>query len=845
MKKLLLSLFVLFIFASLNSRAQLSITQADQPYTVSFDATVAGVNSGSFNGGGFSMPLGPGQLNANAWAVYGTSEGDKDFGDNATSGVFARGISGGGVANYGIYAFNVETGNRALGIQSGDDDFTPGGVAIMFTNNSGISTVGISIAHDIWIYNDQNSSIEIKGQFSLNPQWGWVDIDELSVTTQPDADPVPAWEKTTVSITRNLNFTNGNTMYFRWYIEEVSGSGERDEIAIDNFTVLLHEQFPCIPLVLTNFPNNTFTETFEEDSDYLHCWTQEYVSANNDWTNETGAGAGSITTAYDGDRNARFTATMGGPQVTKLISPVFDLSGVTNPIVRFWYGQEANGGNQNELKVYYRVSEVAPWVEIEHYTENIEEWTIVPHLDLPNPTSTYQVAFEGIDNNGRPNVLDNVSILSMNDLPYITDIDFNNDVQDIQVCLGTEDVNIPISLLPQEIIIMDSHDIETSVEVDWTIPGYNGNMAGTYTANGTFALPPNVEQSSPTTSLTVSTDVNVIDLPVVICPEDWLLNEPGNNTLTGSNPAGGNYFYDGNIITGFDAEDYSNGDYTISYIYTDPSTTCTNSCDFTITVQLPAEIEDIDIYDDVQDVYVCIGTSQSEATQALTQTLTISDSNGGEYVVDISWDFTAYNGYNAGTYNAIGTFVLPDGVNQSDPITPLVVYAAVTVADDPVVTCPEDMLVLITDDSFTLEGAEPEGGEYLINGNPFWLFNPSIQGFGDHTVSYNYTDPVTGCSNSCEYTISVVLEINIEENFIEKFTIYPNPNKGKFTINTHGFDNIQSIEIFDLQGKLIFNKTNINNNTSSIEINTDLSEGVYFIRLNSQSSSAVQKIIIK
>ncbi len=845
MKKTIISLAVVLLTASTMLNAQFSINQPDEVHTITFDATVTGVNSGSFNGSGFTLPLGPGQLNANAWAVYGTSEGDKDFEEIATSGVFARGVSDGGVTNPGIYAFNVEPGNRALGIQADDDSFTPGGIALKFTNNTGINTVGISIAYDVWVRNDQNSSIAVKGQFSINPQWGWVDIGELYVATPAVADPTPEWVKTTVIVTRNLNFNNGSTMFFRWYLEDVSGTGDRDEIAIDNFSIVLHEQFPCLPLQLTSFPNITFTETYEEDSGYLHCWTQEYVSASNDWSFATGAGAGLVTTAYNGSRNARFTSTPGGPQITKLISPVFNLTDVVNPVVRFWYAQEANGGNQNELKVYYRVSDVAPWVELAHYTDNINEWTIVPYLELPNATQTYQVAFEGIDNNGRPNVLDNVSILSMNDLPYITDIDVNNDVQNVQVCLGTEDINIPLSMLAQEIVIMDSHGTETSVDVQWSIDGYNGNLTGTYAAIGTFNLPPSVEQSSPETSLMVHADVQVIDLPLVTCPADMVLTEPGNNTLTGGNPAGGNFFYDGNIITSFDAGDYSNGEYIITYIYTNPTTTCTNSCEFTITVQLPAEIDEIDVYDDVQDVYVCIGTSQSQAIQALTQTMTISDSNGGEYVVSISWNITAYNGYNTGNYNAIGTFALPAGVNQTDPVTPLVVYATVTVANPPVVTCPNDMVVLITDEAFVLEGATPGGGDYLINGNPFWMFNPSIQGLGEHVVTYNYTDPATSCENSCTYNINVVLEVGISSNINNSFSVFPNPSNGTFTINIPKNSNIKNIEIFDNTGRLVFIKDNVNSEINKINLNPDLDKGVYYIRINSNTNGTIQQIVIK
>ena len=62
----------------------------------------------------------------------------------------------------------------------------------------------------------------------------------------------------------------------------------------------------------------------------------------------TGHGGGSITDAHGGVLNARFT-DIGDGDITKLVSPVFDLTGVTNPQVEFWYGQEAWESDQNDL----------------------------------------------------------------------------------------------------------------------------------------------------------------------------------------------------------------------------------------------------------------------------------------------------------------------------------------------------------------------------------------------------------------------------------------------------------------------------------------------------------------
>ncbi|MBE0663680.1 MAG: trypsin-like serine protease [Bacteroidales bacterium] len=154
-----------------------------------------------------------------------------------------------------------------------------------------------------------------------------------------------------------------------------------------------------------------FTETFEDSSGTRNCWTQITETGNKRWSFASGAGGGQILTAHNGDKNARFTSTSGGPWITKLVSPVLNFNNYENIILSFWYGQESWSGDQNELILYYRSDPSDPWVQIgDAFIGNIAQWTLVENIILPNPSSTYQIAFEGIDLWGRANVLDDVQI---------------------------------------------------------------------------------------------------------------------------------------------------------------------------------------------------------------------------------------------------------------------------------------------------------------------------------------------------------------------------------------------------------------------------------------------------
>lgn len=158
---------------------------------------------------------------------------------------------------------------------------------------------------------------------------------------------------------------------------------------------------------LNTFP---FLETFENSSSSRTCWSQIYEAGTANWIFSNGSSGGVINTAQSGSLNAQFVSMNGANSpITKLVSPTFDFSSLTTPELKFYYAQENWGGDQNTLKVYYRISPTDSWVELANDTTNVASWTLQT-LILPNPSSTYQIAFEGINNWGYANVIDQVQI---------------------------------------------------------------------------------------------------------------------------------------------------------------------------------------------------------------------------------------------------------------------------------------------------------------------------------------------------------------------------------------------------------------------------------------------------
>ncbi len=224
---------------TLNAPVGWQIYSTNTTNTITFDTTVDGVNEGTYQAAGLSPTLTNGELDSDAWAITGFSDGAIAFGGTSTDGLdYDRGTATGGVTIGGVYAFETATNNFALGIQPANGDFVPGSATLRFQNQTGTALTSLSIGYKVYVYNDQAASSSFNFSHSADNST-YTSVSGLNATSPATADASPTWKSyyRVVTLT-GLNVANNNYYYFRWTGATVSGSTDFDEFGLDDIVMV-------------------------------------------------------------------------------------------------------------------------------------------------------------------------------------------------------------------------------------------------------------------------------------------------------------------------------------------------------------------------------------------------------------------------------------------------------------------------------------------------------------------------------------------------------------------------------------------------------------------------------
>nr|WP_321226793.1 Calx-beta domain-containing protein [uncultured Psychroserpens sp.] len=212
------------------------ITAENTAFVIDFDTTVTEVNNGAFDASGFTPSPTSGQLDSDAWAATGMSDGSLNFGDTQTSGDYANGTSIGNETGGGFYAFNTVIGNSTLGFQATGSDFTPGTITLRAQNQTGTTVTVADLAYLIYVNNNEGRSTTLDFSYSTDDS-SYSDIAALDYSSDTSADG-SGWVSSSKSTNiTGLSIADGEYLYLRWSSADSGGSGSRDEFALDDISL--------------------------------------------------------------------------------------------------------------------------------------------------------------------------------------------------------------------------------------------------------------------------------------------------------------------------------------------------------------------------------------------------------------------------------------------------------------------------------------------------------------------------------------------------------------------------------------------------------------------------------
>lgn len=221
------------------AEAQLLVSQTGTAYVITFDSTVSGVNTGQYAGSGFQASPTSGQLDSDAFAVTGWSDGNLAFGGSQTGGDYARGAVTAAQTTGGMYAFG--TTDRKLMIQQGGSDWAPGTLTLRIRNTTGSAVTGWILGYELYVRNDQARGNSFNFSYSTdgtNFVTTGLSSPNFAYTSGAAADANGWGLVGTPSNTISATVANSGYLYIRWSGADVSGSGSRDEFGIDDISVL-------------------------------------------------------------------------------------------------------------------------------------------------------------------------------------------------------------------------------------------------------------------------------------------------------------------------------------------------------------------------------------------------------------------------------------------------------------------------------------------------------------------------------------------------------------------------------------------------------------------------------
>ena len=313
-------------------------------------------------------------------------------------------------------------------------------------------------------------------------------VDDVNIAAAPTClRPTDVTVSDITTTTATISWTDNNSTDPQGWTIEVNGTevaADANPFTLDNLTVATAYTVKvkanctdddesawsaevtfttqCEAIVVT--ANNPYQDGFENG---IVCWSVEHISGDEDWDVYSNS-----TYAYEGSSFAIAPYDLGS--VTRLISPVFDLTACENPTFTFQrlqmeYEDEDYGTiTLDEMDVYYRTSATEEWVLLANYNTANTAYEMET-FTLPNPSATYQISFLATGHDGNNILVDDVRIFDDVETPCATPT--NVAVNDNVVTWTGDAANYNVQVTVAGEVVIDT----TVATTTFTVEGLENN----------------------------------------------------------------------------------------------------------------------------------------------------------------------------------------------------------------------------------------------------------------------------------------------------------------------------------------------------------------------------------
>ncbi len=769
-----------------------------------------------------------------------------------------------------------------------------------------------TMEEDIWIYNEvnfdntiltgYNNHIAFKHVSLANNYFYWIDdvsiheiptcirpteltaIDgndsDIEVSFTPGTSTDNAWivyykptnETTWDSIsTTQTPVTLTNLQYNTAYqIYVKTDCGVEQSFASETIT---HTTI-CNPSTITTFP---WTDGFEAG---VACWKQIQVSGTTSWTTST-----TSSNVHSGLNSAYFTWTTGA--ITKLITPTLDISSLNEPYLSFWHKQveyEYDDDydiyyNQDSLKVYYRAdtNSSTPWIQLLNFNNEISSFR-KDSVALPNPSATYQIAFEGYGGDGLGIYLDDVEVYDNNpgvvipcsDPTSITSVP-SNTTATLSWTPGGSEASWEVRL--GESGTVQTANSNTNFQLSGLTANTNytvyvrANCGGTYSnwvsyTFTTLANTPATVVTSPATLVaqtTATLNGTITAGTEAITAQGFEWKEASATTWTTVNAAGTTISHNLTGLTASTAYEFK------AFVTTASGTVYGTTENFTTLAQgiTPPTVVTVAADQIAQTVATLNGTI-TEGTEAITaQGFEWKETSATDWTIisvagtTISHNLTGLTANTAYEFKSFATTASGTVFGTTENFTTLANVAPV-VTTDSIANLEGRIVTLYGTITLGTETLTAQGFEWKEASATDWTNVDGI--LTGNVLSYELTDltpntaynfrayATTASGTVTGTTINFsTLGLNEVQGSEMSIMMYPNPTSNQTNLIVNGVSGDAKIIISDMQGRIL-STTNVNSSNGVIEHKIDVSnfaKGVYYIRIQNNQLSKTQKLIVK